>query len=164
MIKDIKNVLDRSLVLPRIKSMQTCGYICEQIILWDSSSSSEDQDFCSLTLLTSVELAYLCVCSDGQLCLTLSHPIDCSLTGFSIYAALQARMLEWGVISSSRDLPSSGIEPTSFTSPALASRCFTTSATWEAQHGFIDKLLILLENSHTKCKRNRVSAMSGYLF
>ena len=31
------------------------------------------------------------------------------------------------------DLPDSGIEPKSLTSPALASGFFTTSATWEAQ-------------------------------
>ena len=31
------------------------------------------------------------------------------------------------------DLPDSGIEPTPLTSPALASRFFTTSTTWEAQ-------------------------------
>ena len=30
------------------------------------------------------------------------------------------------------DLPNPGIEPMSFTSPALAGRFFTTSATWEA--------------------------------
>ena len=30
------------------------------------------------------------------------------------------------------DLPDPGIEPTSLTSPALASRFLTTSATWEA--------------------------------
>ena len=30
------------------------------------------------------------------------------------------------------DLPNPGIEPTSLTSPALADRFFTTSATWEA--------------------------------
>ena len=31
------------------------------------------------------------------------------------------------------DLPSPGIEPASLSSPALAGRFFTTSATWEAQ-------------------------------
>ena len=31
---------------------------------------------------------------------------------------------------SSRDLPDPGIKPTSFTSPVLAGRFFTTSATW----------------------------------
>ena len=34
------------------------------------------------------------------------------------------------------DLPSPGIEPTSLTSPALASRFFTISANWEAQHTY----------------------------
>ena len=33
---------------------------------------------------------------------------------------------------SSRDLPNPGIKPMSLTSPALAGRFFTTSATWEA--------------------------------
>ena len=33
---------------------------------------------------------------------------------------------------SPRDLPDPGIEPVSLTSPALASRFFTTSASWEA--------------------------------
>jgi len=79
------------------------------------------------------------VCSDGQLCLTLSDPIDCSLTGSSIYGALQARILDGEPFPPPGDLPSSGIEPTTFTSPALASRFFTTSATREAQHSFIDK-------------------------
>ena len=33
---------------------------------------------------------------------------------------------------SSRDLPNPGIKPMSLTSPALAGRFFTTSATWDA--------------------------------
>ena len=32
------------------------------------------------------------------------------------------------------ELPDPGIEPMSLTSPALAGRFFTTSATWEVQH------------------------------
>ena len=36
-----------------------------------------------------------------------------------------------------RGLPNPGIEPASLTSPALASRFFTTSATWEAQNSHI---------------------------
>ena len=35
------------------------------------------------------------------------------------------------------DLPDPGIEPASFTSPALAGRYTTTSATWEAPYDFI---------------------------
>ena len=45
----------------------------------------------------------------------------------------QARPLEWGAISYSRDLPDPGIKPMSLGSPALAGRFFTISITWEAQ-------------------------------
>ena len=34
-----------------------------------------------------------------QLCLTLCHPVDCSLPGSSVHGILQARILEWVVIS-----------------------------------------------------------------
>ena len=37
-----------------------------------------------------------------QLCLTLCHPVDCSLPGSSVHGILQARILEWVVISFSR--------------------------------------------------------------
>ena len=58
--------------------------------------------------------------------------MDRSLPGSSVHGILQARILEWVVTPSSRGLPGSGIKPASFTSPALARRFFTTSATWEA--------------------------------
>ena len=44
---------------------------------------------------------------------------------------LQARILEWVAIPSSRDLPNPGFKPVSLMSPALAGEFFTTSATWE---------------------------------
>ena len=44
-------------------------------------------------------------------------------------AILQARMLEWVAMPSSRDLPNPGIEPVSLMSPALAGGLFTTRAT-----------------------------------
>ena len=34
-----------------------------------------------------------------QLCPTLCDPMDCSLPGFSVHGILQARTLEWVVIS-----------------------------------------------------------------
>ena len=45
------------------------------------------------------------------------------------------------------DLPDAGIEPMSFTSPALAGGFFTTSATWEAPYNvqmitFVHTLLV----------------------
>ena len=46
----------------------------------------------------------------AQLCLTLCSPMDCSLTGSSVHGIFLARVLEWGAISFSRDLPNAGIE------------------------------------------------------
>ena len=38
----------------------------------------------------------------AQSCPTLRHPLDCTLAGFSVHGALQARILEWVAISYSR--------------------------------------------------------------
>ena len=38
-----------------------------------------------------------------QSCPTLCYPMDCSLSGSSVYGILQARILEWGAISFSRE-------------------------------------------------------------
>ena len=37
-----------------------------------------------------------------QSCLSLCHPMDCSIPGFSVHGILQARILEWFTISFSR--------------------------------------------------------------
>ena len=52
----------------------------------------------------------------SQLCPTLCDPIDCNPLGSSVHGILQARILEWVAMTSSRDLPNRGIEPRS---PAL---------------------------------------------
>ena len=66
-----------------------------------------------------------------QSCPTL-QPMDCNLPGHSLHAILQARILKWVVMPSSRDLPYPGIKPVSLMPLALTGRCFTTSAAWEA--------------------------------
>ena len=38
-----------------------------------------------------------------QSCLTLSNPMDCSLPVISVHGILQARVLEWGAISFSKE-------------------------------------------------------------
>ena len=44
-----------------------------------------------------------CMCARSlQSCLTLCNPMDCSPPGSSVHGILQARMLEWVAISSSR--------------------------------------------------------------
>jgi len=53
--------------------------------------------------------------------------MDCIPPGSSVHGILQARILEWVAISSSRDLSDPGIEPGSLSSPALAGRFFTTA-------------------------------------
>ena len=67
-----------------------------------------------------------------QSCPTLCDPMDCSPPGSSLHGILQARILEWVAMRTSRDLPNPGIEPTSLKSPALTGGFFTTSITWEA--------------------------------
>ena len=45
----------------------------------------------------------VCVCAKSlQSCLTLSDPMDCSQPGSSVHGILQARILEWVAMASSR--------------------------------------------------------------
>ena len=58
----------------------------------------------------------------AQSCLTLSDPMDCSLTGSSIHGIFQARVLEWGAIAFSgfwpnADLNSASLPSCSWTHP-----------------------------------------------
>ena len=69
-----------------------------------------------------------------QSCLILCDPMDHSPPGSSVHGILQARILEWVVVPSSRGLfTSQRSNPCLLMSPALASRFFTTSTTWEAR-------------------------------
>ena len=43
----------------------------------------------------------------AQSCPTLSKPTDCSLPGSSVHGIFQARVLEWGVIAFSYNMPTS---------------------------------------------------------
>ena len=88
-----------------------------------------------------------------QLCPTLWDHVDCSLPGSPVHGILQARILEWIVMPSSRHLPDPGIKPTSLTFPALAGGFFTTSATWE-------RLLVL--NTKLKTRTETYEAPKEY--
>ena len=61
-----------------------------------------------------------------QLCPILSNLMSCSLQGSSVHGIFQAIVVEWVAISSSRDLPDPGTEPTSPMAPALAGEFFIT--------------------------------------
>ena len=52
--------------------------------------------------ITGDTLHYACAGSVAQSCLTLCGPMDCSPPGSSVHGILQARILEWVAISSSR--------------------------------------------------------------
>ena len=65
-----------------------------------------------------------------QSCPTLCDPMDSIPPGSSVHGILQARILEWVDMSSCRDLPDPGIEPS-----LLAGKFCTTGATWEALNG-----------------------------
>ena len=56
-----------------------------------------------LSLYIWYSLNFVCVCVlVAQSCPTLCDPMDCSPPGFSVHGILQARILEWVVISFSR--------------------------------------------------------------
>ena len=64
-----------------------------------------------------------------QSCQTQFDPMDCSLPGSSVHGILQARKLEWVAMPSSRG-SSRSRDQARIRLPVLASRFFTTSATW----------------------------------
>ena len=79
----------------------------------------------------------------AQSCSTLCDPLDCSRPGSSVQGTLQARILEWVAISSSRGSFGPRDRPTSLLSPALAGGFFTTRATWEAPVRPMEKCKLL---------------------
>ena len=65
---------------------------------------------------------------------TVTHcdPMDWSLPGFSVQGILQARILKWVAMPSSRGSSRPRDRTASLMSPALAGRFFAINATWEA--------------------------------
>ena len=112
----------------------------------------------SLTLPASQEGIYCCVTSPGKYqnsvrsmvstecvsllyhvlnvcaksCVTLCNPMGYSLPGSSVYGILQARILEWVAMFSSRESSWPTDKTPRLKFPALAGRFFTTGTTWEA--------------------------------
>ena len=82
----------------------------------------------------NVKLIYQCMrVKEFQSRLSLCNPRDCSPLGSSVHGFLQARILEWVTMPSSRGYSQPRNQTqVSLMSPALAGRFFTTSTTWEA--------------------------------
>ena len=72
---------------------------------------------------------YICV---QKSCSNFCDPMDCSPPGSSVHGILQARILEWVAMPSSRESSCPGIEPTSLLSPVLAGGFFTTKCHLES--------------------------------
>ena len=62
-----------------------------------------------------------------QLCPTLCNLKDYNPPGSSVHGILQAKILEWVAVASSRELSHAGIKPMSLMSPALAAGFSTTT-------------------------------------
>ena len=62
-----------------------------------------------------------------QLCPTLCNPMDCSLSGSSVHGILQAKVLEWVAISSSRGSYWPMIKPALCVAPVLQADSFPLS-------------------------------------
>ena len=71
-----------------------------------------------------------------QLCLTLCDPMDYSPPGSSVLGILQARILEWVTISSSRGSAQPRDQTRISYVCCIGGRFFITSATWKAQNQF----------------------------
>ena len=55
-----------------------------------------------MNLFSFLPAAVLCCAKSLQLCPTLCDPVDCSLPGSSVCGIIQARILEWASMASSR--------------------------------------------------------------
>ena len=97
----------------------------------------------------------LCGCAKSlHSCPTLCNPMGCSLPGSSVHGILQARILEWVAMPSSRGSSQPRIEPKSIISPALAGRFFTSSTTWEALGNTLPHVLKITVNYNFEPFRN----------
>ena len=72
---------------------------------------------------------------------TLSNPVDCSLSGFSIHGIFQARVLEWGAIAFSCEHLWAGIILPNTVCPLVPSDSHCSYGGWQ-------QLLLLLLLSH----------------
>ena len=94
----------------------------EAMYLFSRYSLPEVTDFIPYMpcLITDI-LHCVCVCAKSlPSCPTLCNPVDCNLLGCSVHGILQARILEWLTMPSSRDLPDPRTKPASLLSLALA--------------------------------------------
>ena len=97
---------------------------------------------------------YLSLCLVTQTCTTLCDPMECSPPGSSVHGILQARILEWVAMSSSRNLPNPGIELSCSTLQAdsLTTILLKIFTLW---------LFMIIEKLGRNVKQQRISSMNS---
>ena len=81
----------------------------------------------------------LCMCAESlQWCLSLCDPVDHCLPGPSVHGILQARILEWVAVPSSRESSQPSDWTHDFSVSCIAGGFFTHWATWEAPNVPLD--------------------------
>ena len=106
-----------------------------------------------------MSLSLTCVCAKSlQSYLTLCNPMDYSPDLQAPLPMGFSRQEYWSGLSCPPpgDLPNPGIEPSSLTSPELAGRFFTTSATWEAS------VCSILVQNHRECHEEPLGDSPGW--
>ena len=97
---------------------------------WDPFSYSTENSSYLLKVILLLEVVHACLVS--QSCPTLGDPMDCSLPGSSVHGILHARILEWMVISLSRE----SSQPRDWILVSCIGRqVLYHRATWEALEG-----------------------------
>ena len=79
-------------------------------------------------------------CLVTQSCPSLCDPVDCSPPGSSVHESLQARILEWVTMPSSRGSSQPRIEPRS---PALLADCLTSKPPRKLKNTGVGSLTLL---------------------
>ena len=83
---------------------------------------------------------FMCCTELLQSCPALCDPIDCSLPGSSVHGILQAKILEWVAVPSSRGSSNPGIEPRS---PALQADCLVSEPPGKPKNTGVGSLSLL---------------------
>ena len=75
-------------------------YFCSSVLWRTARLSFHDEN---MNDTTQISRGHMCVCAKSlQSCLTHCDPMDCSPPGSSVHGILQARILEWVAMPSSR--------------------------------------------------------------
>ena len=111
-------------------SFQDMTWFSSCALIWmDGHGGSGSGTYVCVQSLEGLYYVHVCMCGKSlHLCLTLCDAMDCSPPGSSVHGILQARILEWVAMPSSRG----SSQPRDRTQVSrIAGGFFTTSTAWE---------------------------------